>query len=31
LSGNEKAIHQWSMEKAIEKTKIRRPDLLEEQ
>ena len=28
LSGNEKAIHEWSMEKAIEKTKTRRPDLL---
>ena len=28
LSGNQKAIHEWSMEKAIEKTKTRRPDLL---
>ncbi|HZK09061.1 MAG TPA: tRNA (guanosine(37)-N1)-methyltransferase TrmD [Bacteroidales bacterium] len=31
LSGNEKAIYLWSMEKAIQKTKSRRPDLLDEQ
>lgn len=30
LSGNAKLIEQWQFEKALEKTKIRRPDLLEE-
>ncbi|HRS54058.1 MAG TPA: tRNA (guanosine(37)-N1)-methyltransferase TrmD [Bacteroidales bacterium] len=29
LSGNEKEIKKWRLEKAIEKTKLRRPDLLE--
>ena len=28
LSGNEKEIYKWKMEKAIEKTKIHRPELL---
>ena len=30
LSGNEKAIEEWRMEQAIERTKQRRPDLLDE-
>lgn len=30
LSGNEKAIEQWRFEKAVERTKERRPDLLAE-
>ena len=30
LSGNEKKIHEWLMEKALERTRQRRPDLLDE-
>lgn len=30
LSGNEKEIRKWNIEQAIERTRIRRPDLLEE-
>lgn len=29
LSGNEKLIHEWRMEKSIERTTLRRPDLLD--
>jgi tRNA (guanine37-N1)-methyltransferase len=29
LSGNEKAVETWRMEKAMERTKLRRPDLWE--
>jgi tRNA (guanine37-N1)-methyltransferase len=30
LSGNEKEIRAWQVEQAIERTKLRRPDLLSE-
>jgi len=29
LSGNEKLIQEWRMEKSIERTTLRRPDLLD--